>query len=552
MKKNLSPPFLLSIALFLLLLSGCTDTTPKREPPAAKAKLVSPSLPTVPVVAEQGRFGGTLIFGSIKEPVTLNPLLYTDNASGQIINLIFNGLLKYSPGGDLEKDLAESYMVNAGGMGALFQIKSGITWQDGAPLTADDIVFTYQEIMKGYYPHSSYYSLMERAEKTGPLKVVFRFKEKYAPMLHLFVLKILPQHLLAGQALLTSPFNYEPVGTGPFQLVSWEQGEMLHLTANSGYHSGRPYVDRFIYRIIPDSSILFFELMRGQIHFMPLRADQFFTSWGIEKMPASITKHSFDSHDFNLLGFNLTRPLFQNLKIRQALNYAIDRDKIIEGTLLGMGEKAVGPYHRNHWAFNRDLKPYPYSPEMAEKLLASEGYKRNQSGILEKDGLPFEFTIATNRGDHERELICLIIRDDLKKLGIRVNIKTFDWTDIIRNLIRTKNFDVLLIGFGPDPDPDSIYPLWHSSQCTEGFNFFSYSNPQVDELLDKGRKTMNQDERKLIYREFQKILYDDLPGLFLYHPKLLYGVNSSVRNLRPGPYDFSYEIDKWYFKTDGP
>ncbi|MDD2717983.1 MAG: peptide-binding protein [Candidatus Wallbacteria bacterium] len=527
---------LLCILLLLFLCQGCGS---------GQKAVIEPVKEPAKTIPKPPKYGGTLVAGSIKEPVTLNPLLYMDDASDTVIRLIFNGLLRYNNNWELEKDLAESYQISEDGLKISFNLKKGVKWHDNQALTADDVVFTYQEMCKGPYPFTDQYSVIDKVEKFSEHQLTFFFKRKYAAMLDLFTLRIIPSHLLLGKDLKTSSFNQSPIGTGPFQFVSWEPGEMLHLIANPLYFKGRPYLDRFVYQVIPDSTILFFELMQGKIDVMPLRAEQYYTNWGSDKQQAAISKYAFDSAAFSLLGFNLKHPLFASKNVRTALNYAINRNQIIEGVLLGMGEEASGPFTRRHWAYNSELKPYPYSLEMAEKLLADEGFAKNSDGLLARKGEVFNFTLIINRGDHERELVALMVRDNLRKLGIRVNIRSLDWNDVVSNILPQKNYDMILIALAPNPDPDDVAAAFYSASERGSFNFFGYSNPEMDKLLDQGRISLDKTERIRIYAQMQKILQEDLPVLFLYHPKVLYGINGRVRNIDPGPGDFFYNIEKW-------
>jgi peptide/nickel transport system substrate-binding protein len=379
--------------------------------------------------------------------------------------------------------------------------------------------------------------------------IEFYFSSPYAPMYSIFTLDIVPKHILESHDILRSKFNIEPIGTGPFVFSSWEHDEMIHLTANQEYFKGRPYIDHFIYKIIPDSSILFFEMMRGKIDFMQLRPELYYTVWEKNKAHSKIEHYKFSSNGFTFLGFNLQDKLFSNLYIRKAINLAIDKSQITKNMLLDTATPALSPFRKKHWAYDKKLTPVPYSPTLALNILEKNGWKKQANGYLIKDNKPLILNLVTNRGSHERQLIALFIKEELKKIGISVHISTMDWGDIVKNIIPKRNFSALLLGVGLGPDPDDIYSLFHSSQIKNGMNFFGYKNALVDSMLAKARVTLSREKRAQYYKIIQQELTKDLPLIFLYHPDTLYGINSRIHGITPTPESFTHNIEKWYISN---
>jgi peptide/nickel transport system substrate-binding protein len=232
------------------------------------------------------------------------------------------------------------------------------------------------------------------------------YREPFSPALESWGMGMIPKHLLEGKDINTDPFNRNPVGTGPFKFKEWNAGQKLVLEANGQYFEGRPNIDQFIYRIIPDSSTMFQELLSGGVDLMGLNPIQYLRKSETRRIRENYRKFRYPANAFTYLGYNLTNELFMDKKVRQALAYAIDRRSIIDGILLGLGRPCTGPFSYVSWAYNPNAKSYAYDLEKAGRLLAEAGWKDTDGdGIVDKKGRPFRFTILTNQGEgrHRRK-----------------------------------------------------------------------------------------------------------------------------------------------------
>ena len=240
-------------------------------------------------------------------------------------------------------------------------------------------------------------------------------------------------------------------------------------------------------------------------------------------------------------------PLFQDKRVRQALTYAINKESIIQGVLLGLGVVATGPYKPDSWVYNPHVKRYPYNLEKAKELLKEAGWEDSDGdGILDKDGRPFAFSILTNQGNTQRTNAGVIIQADLKKVGIEVNVRIVEWAAFLKEFINKKNFEAVILGWSVPQDPDQ-YDVWHSTKTKETeLNFVSYNNPEVDRLLDLGRHTFDLEKRKEYYYKFQEILAEDQPYTFLYVPDSLQCISSRFHGIKPAPAGITYNFIKWY------
>lgn len=530
--------FLFSISL--ILASSCTQSSQESFLSSAnpEADLTKPA------------YGDLLIQGSIGDASTLIPMLAADSASHEISSKIFNGLVKYDKNLNLVGDLAESWEVSADGLTITFKLRRGVKWHDGKEFTAADVHFGYETII---HPHTrtAYagdFREVEKAEIIDPYTFRVKYKRPFAPGLESWgYLVVLPKHLLAGQDINTTPFSRRPVGTGPYRFKEWKTGEKIVLTANPTYFAGRPYIDGFVYRIIPDPATMFLELMAGNIDYMGLTPVQYQRQTDTYRMRRDFRKYKFLAFGYTYLGYNLKDPRFQDRRVRQAITYALDKKEIIEGALLGLGLEATGPYKPDTVWYNPRVKRYPYDPEQAKKLLAAAGWKSSgKNGLLEKNGQPLEFTILTNQGNETRVKCAEIIQRRLEAIGIKVRIRTLEWAAFINDFIDKRNFEAIILGWTMGQDPD-IYDIWHSSKTKEKeLNFISYQNKEVDELLEKGRYTFDQKVRKACYDRIQEILAEDQPYTFLFVPYALPIIHARFQGIEPAPAGIGHNFPQWY------
>jgi peptide/nickel transport system substrate-binding protein len=354
-------------------------------------------------------------------------------------------------------------------------------------------------------------------------------------------LVVLPKHLLEGKDLTKSEFGRDPVGMGPYKLTNWVPGQELILDSNHAYFEGRPYIDQFIYRVIPDRATMFLELQTGGVDMMDLTPIQYTKQTESEYFRNNFQKFRYPQFVYTYMGFNLKHPFFKDRRVRQAIACAIDKSEIIDVVLFGLGSPATGPYVPNTWPYNPNVKKYPYNPERARQLLKEAGWEDTDGdGVLDKDGRPFRFTILTNMGNTLRMNTATIIQWKLAKIGIKVDIKVLEWSTFVNEFIDKRRFEAVILGWSISPDPDQ-YDIWYSKKTKEKeFNFVSYSDPEVDALLEKGRRTYNIEERKKDYFRIQEILAEDLPYIFLYVPDATPIVHARFKGIKPSPIGITY------------
>ena len=495
--------------------------------------------------------GGTLIDAMLGEPSSLISMIAGEAPSSAITANIFNKLLKYNKNLDIEGELATSWLVSADQKTITFKLKPDLKWADGKALTSADVLWTWQAITddKNGSPYASDFQLVKKAEAPDPLTFSVTYSEPYAPALDSWAgLQVLPKHLLEGKDLHTTAFARKPIGSSYYQLDNWATGENIKLSRNPASALGPANIDKLVSRIIPDTSAQFLELMAGNIDSMSLDPTQFSRIVPARpKLTEKLNLYKELGSGYTYMGFNLKHKPFDDVRVRQAINYAIDKQEIIDGVYLGLGINIASPYKPGTRWSNPNLQPYPYDPEKAKTLLKEAGFMPNSEGILTRDGKALSFEIITNQ-NKEREKSSVLIQRRLKAVGIDVKIRSIEWASFISRFIKTGDFDVVVLGWSLGLDPDQ-YSIWHSSQQGgDKFNFIGYGNPKVDKLLERGRTELNPDKRQVIYHEFAKELLNDSPVIYLSAGYGLSAIHKRVKGIANPipPAGVGFESEKWF------
>lgn len=496
----------------------------------------------------QPAYGDTIITASIGEPSNLIPILATDSPSHEVASLIYNGLVKYDKDLRIIGDLAESWDISKDNLKITFHLRKHVRWHDGMPFTAHDVLFTYKLITDPKTPtaYAGDFLLIKEAKVIDEHTFQVTYTKPFAPSLISWSTAILPKHLLEGKDITNTPLSRKPIGTGPYKFYEWIPGERIVLTANKDYFEGRPFIDRFIMRIIPDSATMFLELKRYGIDMMGLTPLQAVRQTDYPAFKREFNKFRFLSFGYVYLGYNLKHQFFKDRRVRQAITYGINKKEIIDGILLGQGVEADGPYKPDMWAYNGSVKKYPYDKEKAKGLLYEAGFRLGHDNILYKDGKPFEFTVLVNQGNDVRIKCAELIQKRLSEIGIKMKIRVIEWASFINEFIDKRNFEAVILGWSIPHDPD-IYDIWHSSkQGKKELNFISFENKEVDELLVRARHTLNMEERKRYYYRIQEILAYEQPYTFLFVPYANVAVHKRFKGIEPAPAGLMYNFTKWF------
>jgi peptide/nickel transport system substrate-binding protein len=475
--------------------------------------------------------GGTLVVAIVSDPGHLNPAITTSGATHTASELLYNGLLGRDERGDPVPELAESWQVEQGGAVYRFRLRDGVKWHDGTPFTASDVKFTFEEILLKFHARTraSMGGLLAGVEAPDDRTVVFRFKQPYAPLLYQLdatEAPIIARHVYQGTDPQTNPANINPIGTGPFKFGSYTKGTEIRLVRNPAYFKpGLPYADGLVMRIIPDLSVQVLALENGEVDFLwelpgPLQS----RIKGDSRFQTARTGyHPGGSNCIMTMSFNLERPILKELRVRQAVAQALDRQTFLAQILFGDGKVAVAPISSEiPWAHAAGLSmPRPDRAE-AEKLLDGVGWKkegdgprtaRGVSGIADGTRLSIDFLhfpTFTKYGE--------LVRQQLGAVGIGVVLKTLEPAVFAPTVFKDRNFDSNVISYCNGPDPEiGVRRMYHSSQIGPApfTNAAAYRNPRVDALFDEASRSVERDRRSRLYRQIQEIAVQDLPYFWL-------------------------------------
>jgi peptide/nickel transport system substrate-binding protein len=529
-----------ALALACALLPGCGP-----DGPALGDEIVAgPSTPA---------YGDTFIEATIGDISGLIPNITSDGASHDVGSMIYDGLVKTDKDLNYVGAMAESWEFSKDCLQLTWKLRRDVKWHDGRPFTADDVMFTYQTMINPRTPtaYKEDFLAVKHAEVVDPYTFRVTYDRPLAKAVQSWGMWMLPKHLLEKYVgdgkLKESPENSRPIGTGPYRFQDWKSGEKVVIVANPDYYEGRPYLGRVVYRVIPSQGTIFLELKARGVDLASLTAIQYTRQTEYPAFRKAYRKYRYPSSAYTYFGFNQKDPRFADRRVRQAFAHAIDKQELIEGVLMGLAREATGPIRPGTWAYTDQVARYPYSPEKAKALLAEAGWKDNGDGVLrDRDGKPFSFTIRTNQGNEERKKVAEIIQQRLGAIGVQAEIQVIEWASFIKEFIKKKRFEAVVLGWGVGTDPDQ-YPVWHSSQTgPDQLNQISYANPEVDRLLEEGRAACSQHERIKYYHRFQEVLAEDQPIVFLYFRDALPVVASRVQGVQPGPSGILYNFNEWY------
>lgn len=506
-----------------------------------------------PSFAKQNEYGDAIVVTSSADARTLIPILASDTSSSQICGHIFNGLIKYDKDLNIVGDLAQTWNISEDNLSIIFYLKRSVFWQDGTPFTAKDVEFTYKKLIdpNTATPYSGDFQMVEKFEVIDDYTIKVTYKEPFSPGLSSWGMSVIPKHILEDQNLHKTEFQRNPIGTGPYKFKKWKTQENIELVYYNNYFEGRPCISRYINRVIPDDASTFLELQTKAIDYTGLSPIAYQYKTNTKFFKQNFNKFRLPSFGYTYLGYNLKNPIFSDKKVRVALDYAINKEEIIKMIFLGLAKPITGPFIIDSWSYNNDIAPREFNVGKAKASLKKAGWLDSDAdGILDKNGLKFEFTITTNQGNEQRIKTAEIIQKRLKDIGIKVKIKVLEWSVFLSECVEKRNFDTVLLGWSLSLDPDP-FDIWHSSKTKEGeFNFIGFKNDEIDRLIIKGRRTFDQSQRKEIYQEIHKIIFDEQPYMFLYSPDSLVIIDKRFQGIETGPGGIGHNFIKWWVAKD--
>lgn len=483
-----------------------------------------------------------LVYASEAEFEGLNPILEETNLDA----LLFRGLMRFDENNKPINDIADSVVISDNQLTYTIKLKENVKFHDGEPLTADDVVFTIDSILDDNNASflKSDFSEVDSVTKTNDYTLELKLKQPFTPLLDKLTAPILPKHAFEGVDMRTAEFNGHPIGAGPYMFEKWDRGTSLTFKAYTNFHGTKPSIEKVIFKFIPDSNVRALQLKSGEVDIALLDPVQAVSLKEEEK----INIHAIDTADYRGILYNMNKEVWQDVNVRRAFSYATDRSQIVKGILKGYGTEAYSPLQK-HAFNNEDVEKYAYDVEKAKELLDEAGWTEGQDGIRVKDGETLTFTITVPATDTVRVNIANYVAEGFKAIGADVKVAALDWS-----AISIDEADAFIIAWGSPYDADHhTHILFHtdqSSKTSAGYNFGSYSNRAVDELLEKGRLSTDENGRKAAYMAFQAELAEDPPFDFIAYVDAIYGMNKNVdgvkeRTLGHHGSGFLWNVEEW-------
>jgi peptide/nickel transport system substrate-binding protein len=460
----------------------------------------------------------TLVVAQGGDPGALNPAITTSGNTHPVTDQIFNGLVGLDEQLNPVPELAESWSIEDSGRAYRFALRRGVTWHDGAPFTSADVKFTFENALLKYHSRTraALEPLITSIETPDEGTVVLRLKHPYSALLQrldVVEASIIPKHRFQGVDLMKPAGPPQPIGTGPFRFVSDAPSDRIVLERNPHYfRKGLPAVDRLVFRILPEPGTALAALERGEIDYVGgvtgpdiarLRATP-----GIAVVPG--TGGSGGSLCQDVLIPNLTKPPFDDVRVRRAFAHAIDRQAIVDRVYFGQGRPATGPISRLlAWAYTPDVRQYPHDSAEAMRLLDDAGWRPRANG----ERFAVAFTHASNQ-----QRLALALREQLKAAGITLTLRTLDFNSQVDEVFVKKTFDLGMASFCNGADPEIGVRRVYVSSNIGPYPFSNgagYRNARIDALFDEGAASADRNERRKAYVEIQKILAADVPYFWI-------------------------------------
>lgn len=505
-------------------------------------------------------FGGEYVEGLVGAPQYVNPILaQTNDVDLDLSHLIFSGLFKYDTARVLTPDLAEKFEVSEDKKIYTIYLKDNLIWHDGEKLTAGDVAFTVSLIKDPLFRSPLYSSFRGIAvEKVDDKILKFTLSEAYSPFLGMLTFGILPEHLwynIPAQSANLAEYNIKPIGSGPFQFKSLTKDKsgsikVYTLIVNKDFYGQKPYLEKLVFKFYPNYESAVDALQNQNIEgvsFLP------------EEMESSIQSKKFQKYFLSLPQYTTiffdqkNNEFLKNDSVRKALALSVDKTKIVADVFGQKGEVIDGPILSGYVGYSEEIKKIAFDVGFARDILEKAGFKLAEGETFRKKGDKILKIILTTVDRPEYVKVAEMIKTDWEAIGVQTELNIVSSTRIQREIIRPRAYESLMLGtiLGFDPDP---FPFWHSSQVEDpGLNLSLYANRNADKLLEEARQTDNPEERAKKYLEFQNILADEIPAIFLYSPRYTYVVSALVMGIDVSrinvPSDRFAGISNWYKET---
>ncbi|MCX6139984.1 MAG: ABC transporter substrate-binding protein [Candidatus Kapabacteria bacterium] len=544
--------------------------------------------------------GEWIVIHELSDPEGVNPLITNDASASAIFNRVFEKLLEQDfATTELYPVLAEARpTISDDHLTYTFKLREGIRFSDGKPLTAKDVIFSFKVVKNplitdGAALRNYYESVKDVVSPDDRTIVITMSKPYFLAEYFLGTLWIVPKHIFDPKGL-TDKYSFDEtnsidkasgnaalkefatwyntadvkrdmklnVGSGPYMYDEWKTGESVTLKRNDNFwNAGKDkwnpsYAEKLIYKVVNDRSSAVVALKNGELDFMEYVPAAKYTEEIDTVATPFLRKYAFASQSYSYIGFNMQRPILNEVNVRKAIAHCLDRDALIKQVVRGLATKVNTAIYQERPEYDKSIPSIDYNPTEAKKLLAAGGWADSDGdGILDKviNGrkTPLHISFLINAGNEMREAIAITLSDDLKRIGVKLDIRKLEWSVFLENL-RTRNFELYIGGWVNDPIPSDPYQIWHSSQIgNKGSNYVSFNNKRADELLDLNRIEFDEQKRIAYMKDFQQIVANEQPYVFLWSPLYPSVYNNRLQNVKYSAVRPGYSPTQWWVPKSG-
>jgi peptide/nickel transport system substrate-binding protein len=539
--------------------------------------------------------GDWIVIHQLSDPHGINPYVTSDAGASAMADRVFQKLLGQDfLTTELYPVLAEARpLVSDDHLTYTFTLKQGITFSDGKPLTASDVVFSFKAIANPLIADAAalrnYYESVKDVVATTPTTVVITMTQPYfLAEYFLGSLWIMPKHVLDPKGL-TDKYTFaetksidaaqanpamkefadwygseevrrDPklnIGSGPYAYEEWKTGESVTLRRNDAFWAkgkdawNPAYADKLVYKVINDRNSAVVALKNAEIDFMEYVPPTKYTEEIDTVATPHLRKYPFQTQAYSYIGFNMARPILSDVSVRKAIAHCVDRDALIKQLVRGLATTVNSPIYQDRPEYDKSLPNIAYDPNTAKSLLAQAGWAdANGDGVLDKaingKNTPLTLTMLINAGNELREALAVNLSEELRKIGIKMEIRKLEWSVFQENQ-KARQFDLYIGGWINDPIPSDPYQIWHSSQAkNRGSNYVSFMNPRVDQLLEMNRVEFDEQKRTAYMKEFQQIIAREQPYVFLWSPLYPAVYNRRLQNVKFSSVRPGYNPPQWW------
>lgn len=553
MKRNMLKVVAASLAGAMLLTACGGGSSSSSQTTAAAGNSAETS-----AAAEAGSTGGekVITMAQTGDWDTFMPMNTTNAGADNVIELMFDHLMVINTDGTFGPRLADSWETNEAQDKITYHLNENAKWQDGEPVTAEDVVYSAQVASSSEYNYlrrirMKYFAGTDETgceTSTDSIEVAalddhtveFTLKDPMDPAIIYALVNrdffIMPKHLLdsiSDADLVNDAFWQKPIGSGPCIFDSMESGVSIEFKANKDYYLGAPDFDRLVFKKVQSSNLLS-GLMSGDIDVLSANSQIPLADWETAKNTKGIVTKSVPTFAYQYMAMNTARDYLTE-DVRHAISLAINRQVIVDQLLQGEARIAIGPLAEDHPYFDEKLLPIEYDPEKAKSMLEAAGWDSNR-----------ELQVLVSTGNEVREKSAILIQQDLQKIGIKTKIQTLDFPTLLTNA-RNGDYDLCFIGSAGSVDPSESVP-----NVTAGYmnNFAQLSDPTLGQIGESGAKEITFEARKKIYDQYQEELFKQMPMAFLYHTNDLFAYNEKLENVREGAIDYNINKNVWEWKVN--